>query len=183
METESIQAQVDEVDGTKEEDDGLGHLTEAAAAEMLQEIQASAAIPVDVAEIYRELATSGNVFGPRFQSLQEVHAGQCCGLGKVVNEDIVQIMPGHYMQPYTIHPITIDAVFQLGAVIFRRECSKAPLMPVALGEMSISLDFDPTPGTEMIVATHLSGEPAVGERERVRLPTAERWHVVSSTHW
>ena len=155
--TREAQSLFDDVKGTRV-DDGLGHLTMAAAAEMLADIQANSPIQVDPAKVYDELAASGNNYGPSFQGLKEIHVGKCCGLARIVVDDVAQLMPGHYMQPHTIHPTAFDAMIQLEAVVFRRECTNAPLMPVMLGEMSISADMDVTPGVEILVALYLFPE-------------------------
>jgi len=155
--TSKAQSQLDEVEGTRV-DDGLGHLTMAAAAEMLADIQANSPFQVDPAEVYGGLAASGNTYGPSFQGLKEIHVGKCCGLARIVVDDVAQMMPGHYMQPHTIHPTALDAMIQLEAVVFRRECTIAPMMPVMLGEISISADMDITPGAEILVALYLFPE-------------------------
>jgi len=150
----------DEVEGTRSDrvDDGLGHLTMAAAAEMLADIQANSPIEVNATEVYEALSKSGNEYGPSFQGLKEIHVGKCCGLAKIIVDDVAKVMPGHYMQPHTIHPTAFDAMIQLEAVVFRRECSIAPMMPVMLGEISISEDMDVTPGAEILVALYLYPE-------------------------
>lgn len=150
METET---QVDEVEGSREDD-----LSTADALELLQNIQATSPTPINPSDLYDDLATSGNSFGPSFQGLKEIHVGKCCGLANVVIQDIVQMMPGQYMQPHLIHPTTFDAVNQLQAAVFRRECSIAPVMPVILGELSIATDIDNTPGSELTVALTLLPE-------------------------
>ncbi|KAK3680487.1 hypothetical protein B0T22DRAFT_435273, partial [Podospora appendiculata] len=139
-------------------DDGLGHLTKAAAEEWLQKIQASCTVPVDAAGLYRDMTASGNEYGPSFQGMKEIHAGKNLGLAKIVIEDVVQQMPGQYMQPHTIHPTAFDSIIQLLAVVFRRECTAAAMMPVMLGDVSVAIDMDSTPGTEIIAALHMFPE-------------------------
>ncbi|MCJ1471630.1 hypothetical protein MMC13_000270 [Lambiella insularis] len=151
------QSQLDEVE-RPQVDDGLGHLTSAAAAEMLADIQANSSVQIDPVEVYGGLAASGNTYGPSFQGLKEIHVGKCCSLARIVVDDVAQLMPGQYMQPHTIHPTALDAMIQLEAVVFRRECTVAPLVPVMLGEISIAADMDTTPGVEILVALYLFPE-------------------------
>lgn len=73
-----------------------------------------------------------------------------------------KMMPGQYIQSHLIHPVTFDAVNQLEAAVFRRECSIAPVMPVLLGELSISTDIDASPGAEILVALELFPEGSRG---------------------
>lgn len=154
--TAEARVEVEGVQGAT--DDGLGHLTKAAAIEMLRNTQANSTVQIDAATMYRELAASGNEYGPSFQGMKEIHAGECCGLARVVVGDIESMMPGQYMQPHVIHPSVFDSMLQLEAVVFRRECTIAPIMPVMLGEISISADMDTSPGAEIFVALHLSPE-------------------------
>ena len=128
------------------------------AGKMLADIQANSPIQVDTAKIYSELAASGNDYGPSFQGLKEINVGKCCGLAKIIVDDVAQMMPGHYMQPHTIHPTALDAMIQLEAVVFRRECTIAPMMPVMLGEISVSTNMDVTPGAEILIALYLFPE-------------------------
>lgn len=150
VDTEAV---ADEVEGAREQ-----HLSTEAANELLQRIQDRSSIKVEPADVYSDLAASGNSFGPSFQGLKEIRVGECCGVGKVVIHDIAKGMPGEYMQPHLIHPTTFDAVNQLQAAVFRRECSIAPVMPVVLGQLSISVDIDAKPGSEMLVALDLFPE-------------------------
>ncbi|OIW26902.1 beta-ketoacyl synthase domain-containing protein [Coniochaeta ligniaria NRRL 30616] len=133
-------------------DDGLGHLTKAAADKWLLEVQALCPTSVDAAETYRHLKAAGNDYGDTFQGLKEIHVGKGYATAKIVIQDITQHIPGHYMQPHTIHPSTFDSIFQLEPVCFRREGLVAPIMPAMLGEISVAVDMDSAPGTEIVVA-------------------------------
>lgn len=144
------QSPVDEIAGAR--DDGLGHLTKAAADKWLHDVRAVCPTSVDATETYHGLKASGNEYGPSFQGLKEIHVGKSYGLAKIVVDDMEQRIPGHYMQPHTIHPSTFDSIIQLEAVCFRREGPVAPIMPVMLGEVSVAVDVDSTPGTEIVVA-------------------------------
>ncbi len=130
----------------------------AVVAEMLANIQANSPFQVDSAEVYDGLAASGNTYGLSFQGLKEIHVGKCCGLARIVVDDVAQMMLGHYMQSHTIHSTALDVMIQLEAVVFRRECTIALMMLVMLGEISISVDMNITPGVEILVALYLFSE-------------------------
>lgn len=146
--------QADELVGVR--DDGLGPLTGRAADKWLQDIQAGCPVSVDAAKTYEDLKKSGNEYGPSFQGLKEIHVGKNSGFAKVTIGDIMEQMPGQYMQPHTIHPTVFDSIIQIIAVLFRQECSIAPMMPVLVGELSVAVDMDTTPGTEIFTALRLS---------------------------
>ncbi|KAF4848553.1 Highly reducing polyketide synthase AFT9-1 [Colletotrichum siamense] len=156
IELGAAQPAVEEVLGTS--DDGLGHLTKSAAAAVLEHVRAACLEPIDTAKVYRELAASGNEYGSSFQGLKDIRVSKNHGFAKIVIDDVAKQMPAEYMQPHTIHPTAFDAIIQLGAVVFRRECVVAPIMPVTLGELSVALDMASNPGSEIFVALHLVPE-------------------------
>ncbi|KAH7141842.1 beta-ketoacyl synthase domain-containing protein [Dactylonectria macrodidyma] len=146
----TAQSQADEF--VRARDDDLGHLTKTAADKWLQEVQAACPTSIDVTETYRHLKASGNEYGETFQGLKEIFVGKGYATGRIVVQDISQCMPGGYMQPHTIHPSTFDSIFQLEPVCFRQEGFVAPIMPTMLGEISVAVDMDSAPGTDIVVA-------------------------------
>ncbi|KAF5549198.1 polyketide synthase [Fusarium mexicanum] len=144
-------SQPSELTGSQDED-GLGHLSKAAAQKWLQDIQAACPTQLDAAATYYELKESGNEYGEIFQGMRQIHVGSGFAMAKVVIPDITQYAPGHVMQPHTIHPSTLDALFQLEPVCFRQEGILAPIMPTNLGHISVAVDMDSAPGTEIVVA-------------------------------
>ncbi|RBR23821.1 uncharacterized protein FIESC28_03437 [Fusarium coffeatum] len=135
-----------------EEDGGLGHLSKGAAQAWLRDIQAACHIPLDASETYLDLKTAGNEYGEIFQGMKEIHVGDGYAMAKVVIPDITQFVPGHSMQPHTIHPSVFDCLCQLDAVCFRRQGLMAPVMPTNMGQISVAVDMDSSPGTEIVVA-------------------------------
>ncbi|KAK4188780.1 highly reducing polyketide synthase AFT9-1 [Podospora australis] len=146
----------DEIIGTTE--DGVGHLTKAAAEKMMQDIQTNSTIQIDPEAIYDELKASGMAYGPTFRGMKEIQVGPSRGLARIVIPDIESNMPGQYMQPHIFHPSTFDGMLQLVTLVFRRECMAAPVMPLTVGEMCVSADMDQTPGAEIMVAIRLTPE-------------------------
>lgn len=135
-----------------QQDDGLGHLSEGAAQTWLRDIQAACPVALDAVETYLDLKTAGNEYGETFQGMKEIHVGDGYATAKVVIPDITQFAPGHSMQPHTIHPSVFDSLFQLDPVCFRRQGLMAPVMPTSMGQISVAVDMDSSPGTEIIVA-------------------------------
>ncbi|KAM7199140.1 putative polyketide synthase [Rhypophila sp. PSN 637] len=158
----SWEAEVDNTskDVVSAEDLGLGHLTKSAAAAFLPSTQSVTTNFLDAVKEYQDLRKSGNEYGPTFQLLEDIHLGRCTGTAKVVTKDIAELMPGQYQQPHTIHPSTFDSVLHLEGIVFHRECSVVPIMPVRFGECSIAVDGPDfsTPGAELVVALELLPE-------------------------
>ncbi|KIL88674.1 polyketide synthase [Fusarium avenaceum] len=149
--TTVAQSQADEF-ASVQEDDGLGHLSKSAAQTWLRDIQAACPIPLDAAETYLDLKAGGNEYGETFQGMKEIHVGDGFATAKVVIPDISQFAPGHSMQPHTIHPSVFDSLFQLDPVCFRRQGLMAPVMPTNMGQISVAVEMDSAPGTEIVVA-------------------------------
>lgn len=143
-------AAADQFVGTQ--DDGLGHFTNETADRWLRDVQAHCTSSVDAKETYRHLKATGNEYGDTFQGLKEIHIGKGHATATIVIQDISQQIPGHYMQPHTIHPSTFDSIFQLEPVCFQREGLPAPIMPSMLGQISVAVDMESAPGTEILVA-------------------------------
>lgn len=134
------------------QDDGLGHFTKESADKWLRDVQALCPASIDAVETYRDLKATGNEYGDTFQGLKEIHIGKGYATATIVVQDITQQIPGHYMQPHTIHPSTFDSIFQLEPVCFQREGLLAPIMPSMLGQISVAVDMESAPGTEIVVA-------------------------------
>lgn len=149
-ETTTSQSRSGQLEGAL--DHGLGHLTKAAADQWLQDVQAICTTSVDASETYRDLKASGNEYGDTFQGLKEINVGKGHATARIVIPDMAEHIPGHHMQPHTIHPSTFDSIFQVEPVCFRREGLVAPIMPAMLGEISIAVDMDSSPGAEIVVA-------------------------------
>lgn len=135
-----------------QDDDGLGHFTNETADRWLRDVQALCTTSLDATETYRHLKATGNEYGDTFQGLKEIHIGKGHATATIVIQDITQQIPGHYMQPHTIHPSTFDSIFQLEPVCFQREGRQAPIMPSMLGQISVAVDMESAPGTEILVA-------------------------------
>ncbi|KEY73875.1 hypothetical protein S7711_06085 [Stachybotrys chartarum IBT 7711] len=148
---ESPSIQAEDEQSLDARDDGLGHFTEAAANQWMQDVIMNCSESLDVKETYNEMKAAGNEYGPTFQGLKEIHIGRGYATGRVVVPNIAQQMPDHYIQPHTIHPSTFDSLFHLEPICFRREGLVAPIMPTVLGEVSVVVDMDSAPDTEIEV--------------------------------
>ncbi|KAM0229998.1 hypothetical protein ACHAPO_009550 [Fusarium lateritium] len=149
--TTIAQSQVDDFAGAQE-DDGLGHLSKAAAQTWLRNIQSVCPIPLNPAEIYLDLKTAGNEYGETFQGMREINVGDGFAMAKIVIPDITKFAPGHSMEPHTIHPSVFDSLFQLVPVCCRQQGLMAPIMPTSMGQISVAVDMESAPGTEITVA-------------------------------
>ncbi|KAF2969557.1 hypothetical protein GQX73_g4018 [Xylaria multiplex] len=69
-------------------------------------------------QLYASLRDSGNVFGPHFQTLEDIRVGPTTTQSVVKNpvRDIKASMPYQYLQPHIIHPATLDGIIQTNLV-------------------------------------------------------------------
>lgn len=175
-ETPDQQQAIDEVEGVRER-----QLTEAAGLAALTRAKNLSTEEMGSEQFYADLEASGNAFGPTFQGVRSIWLGKCVGVAKVVVPDISELVtkvgrPRYYMQPHTIHPSALDAVTQLQAQLFRRECSPAPVMPVSIAELSIAADLlGATPGSELTIALDLKPEGKGKQAEGSKAAMGRLW--------
>jgi acyl transferase domain-containing protein/NADPH:quinone reductase-like Zn-dependent oxidoreductase/acyl carrier protein len=100
----------------------------------LRAIDARCLNVIDHTEHYRRIAASGADFGPAFNGLTSVHAGDHEALATIVSS----IPP---VDPVRPHPTLLDACLQTAAATLSP--SSASYMPVALGRFEILTDLWP----------------------------------------
>ncbi|KAI9830656.1 MAG: hypothetical protein M1819_005466 [Sarea resinae] len=144
---EPVPASVDEVEGHRE-----AQLASAAEMDRLQRIRETSLESVSSEGFYSTLRSSGNNFGPTFATLNNIAAGPCQGYGGLTIPDVASYMPKPHLQPHVIHPSTFDALNHLSILIFKRECSNAPLMLTFIKEVVVSTDMTTQAGGQLMVA-------------------------------
>lgn len=89
-------------------------------------------------DLYNEMRGNGNAYGSTFTNLENIHLGFCEAVATVVTPDVAACMPSHFLQPHTIHPSTLDSIFQADVPLYLRHCSRGSIMPVSIDELVIS---------------------------------------------
>ncbi|KAF3768085.1 hypothetical protein M406DRAFT_80584 [Cryphonectria parasitica EP155] len=145
----------DEVEGILNEQ----ALLQKAAVQKFREIERASSETLDSDDVYSMLRSTGNDFGPSFSTLSNIKLSKdCLAHATMTIPDISQFMPKSFLRPHLIHPATLDAINQMAAVMFKRECSNSPLMPVFMSEITISANINREPGSELIVALEITPE-------------------------
>ncbi|OJJ48577.1 hypothetical protein ASPZODRAFT_130649, partial [Penicilliopsis zonata CBS 506.65] len=107
----------------------------------------------DVEDLYRRLRALGLDFGPTFTNLETAYvaANKAKCILRVPNTRAV--MPMEYESSMTIHPATLDALFQaiFPAVEAATGPLQAPLMPISIQELRVSSTIMNHPGKAMNV--------------------------------
>ncbi|KAI2787681.1 Highly reducing polyketide synthase sdnO [Penicillium oxalicum] len=150
-----MESKIDEVEGSREED-----FLVSSFERKFQNIREASQFDENVnpENFYKTLRESGNDFGSTFTCMTEMQLGNHQGWAKVVVPDVPSFMPRQFMQPHVIHPSLFDALNHLAVVIFKRECSNAPLMATFFGDIVVSADITSTPADELLVALELNPE-------------------------
>lgn len=123
--------------------------------------------PVKANDIYQAAADAGFDYGPMFQQMEQVMSGPSRVVHNVIVPDTPACMPVNYESEYTIHPITLDVIFHGGAALVVKSglLIKAPYMPIAIREMTVSLELPNQPGAVFQVYTRTQESDTFSRRQ------------------
>lgn len=155
--TVDMSSKVDEVEGTREEE-----FSTASFKRKFENIQQACHFDATInpQKFYNDLRESGNDFGSTFTCMTEMQLGRHQGWAKVEVPDVPACMPRQFLQPHVIHPSLLDSLNHLAVVLFKKECSNAPLMATFFGDIVIAADITSTPADELLVALEINPEGA-----------------------
>ncbi|KAF7713846.1 Polyketide synthase [Penicillium ucsense] len=150
-----MDSKIDEVEGSREQE-----YLDSSFERKFQEIREASHFDENVTpeNFYKTLRESGNDFGSTFTCMTEMQLGNHQGWAKVAVPDVISCMPRQFMQPHVIHPSLFDALNHLAVVLFKKECSNAPLMATFFGDIVVSSDITSTPADELLVALEMNPE-------------------------
>ncbi|KAI3343756.1 polyketide synthase [Ustulina deusta] len=109
----------------------------------------SALREVSKKQMYNAFRNSGNIFGPHFQTLEEIRIGPTTTRSTVKTpvRNIKASMPYQYLQPHIIHPASLDGIIQANLVplVYNALHSPKAFVPFYAKDLWISarsLDMD-----------------------------------------
>lgn len=104
---------------------------------------------LDCHTMYKDLTDKGNHYGDSFALIRryQIHKEMQSCTGDVENPDVTKLMPHHFMQPFTVHPTTLDALTHTSLPLFRLISDATSCMTVGVGEVRISARLSTVPGT------------------------------------
>jgi len=128
---------------------------------------------VNAANIYNVVAEAGFEYGPTFRYMDGVMTGPSMVRCNVTVPDSAASMPYHHESEYTIHPITLDLIFQsLWPIITNGGDSlDVPYMPIAIQRMEISTSFTTTPGAAHQVIARLKKADLFSQKPSLDIDT------------
>ncbi|ESZ91056.1 hypothetical protein SBOR_8550 [Sclerotinia borealis F-4128] len=147
-----ILTEPDEVDSTRDRDlDSLSEITR------LNELKSVCDDKLDCAELYRDLRSRGNSYGPNFSCVKNLSLSGTDAVGALSIPDMSQSMPVPFQQPHVIHPATLDALMHQAVAIFNRHTQDTVFMIVGIDELKISSRLASQAGTSLTLATTTTG--------------------------
>lgn len=126
-----------------------------ALSDELARYRSLASSPLDSSTLYRVVADAGFEYGPVFRHMEKITFGPSNVKYQAIVPDTAAMMPLNHESHYTIHPVTLDLVFQSVWPLLTSggEGLDVPYMPIAIGEMTISTKLPSRPGTAFQVYT------------------------------
>jgi myxalamid-type polyketide synthase MxaB len=108
---------------------------QAAPSSSVNLVQLQAALtkyPAAIADYYQRLRSQGLAYGINFQSIQQLWQGQGQALGRIQLPDALQLEA----KPYQVHPVLLDACFQLLGATFSDE-QQGTYLPIGIEALQI----------------------------------------------
>ena len=118
-------------------------------------------------DIYSQLRSSGNTYGPRFAIIRELNIGKYQAVGHIHVPDVQSIMPSRYQQPHVIHPTTLDAIMHTALPVFAQHHNRGSVMPVSIQEIILSSCIPCAAGKELLTATSLFSHGTLSARSDI----------------
>jgi acyl transferase domain-containing protein/2-polyprenyl-3-methyl-5-hydroxy-6-metoxy-1,4-benzoquinol methylase len=147
-----LSAEVDDVEAAREKE-----LNGSAQIAHLDALEAVCNEKLNCMELYRDLRSRGNGYGPNFACNKELSLDKTSGFGILSIPDVSQCMPMQIQQPHIIHPATLDALMHQALAIFNRYTQDNTFMVVGIDELKISSNIANEPGTILKLATTTTG--------------------------
>lgn len=126
----------------------------------IQQDCTSAGTMVEVNTLYQNLKATGNLYGPSFALLGDLHIdnSQTVAWTKLKVPDLASLMSSYSPQPHLVHPSSLDAISHIGAHLFKLHNGNAPIVVGSVADMDIRADMGSSlsePNTELYVAATL----------------------------
>ncbi|KAK1996712.1 beta-ketoacyl synthase domain-containing protein [Colletotrichum falcatum] len=133
----------DEVEGLREEG-----MATSSRLEHLRDMMDACDTRLSGSDLYNNFTDNGNVYGPTFAGIQSAKLGPVGATAEIIVPDVKSVMPRKHQQEHTIHPASLDTVFQLGIPLYRRTVGNGPVMPTSIDELTIKCSIGSDPGTK-----------------------------------
>ncbi|KAK6702033.1 hypothetical protein SNK04_011938 [Fusarium graminearum] len=153
----------DEVNGTREAD-----LRRDESMQLLNDARQSCDLDMTKTEFYEFAKLTGNQWDGAFSPIDSLKYGNQQGLLDIIIPDVASLMPYRSFKPHVIHPITLDAVHQLGGILFKKFVSNAPCVPTKITLLEIDAKISARAGDSLTAAMHI-------EPDGLKASTGQSW--------
>lgn len=127
-----------------------------AKGELLDTLRGRCSQRLSSEDLYSQLRSNGNFYGPCFAAISELNLGDSQAIGHICIPDVQSTMPSNHMEPHIIHPATLDALMHTSLPLYTQKYGPGSIMPVFVGEITISANIMNNPGTRLLVVTTLN---------------------------
>lgn len=148
-----FESNIDEVEGSREFE-----IQELSTTQHLESVKSSCQTRVEGTDLYKLMEDNGNSYGPTFAAVQHLYHGDKEAISTITVPDIAAQMPSHFMSMDSIHPATLDAAFHIDVFLFNEFCGTKGVMPISIGEITVSARFDAPAGSDLTVTTSFDPE-------------------------
>ncbi|KAL8676104.1 MAG: hypothetical protein Q9186_007343 [Xanthomendoza sp. 1 TL-2023] len=115
--------------------------------------QSCCTLPQDSTDLYEQLHSRGNTYGPLFASIKNMALGEAQATSDVTIPRVEDVMPLKYQEPHVIHPTTLDSLMHTALPIFVSQSKSGSIMPVSIEQLRISTRMCAEPGKQLRVFT------------------------------
>ena len=140
---------------------------------LIGDMQAGCSRHLKTKDIYNELRSNGNTYGPRFAAISELGISDDQAAGQIRIPDVQSVMPSNYQQPHVIHPTTLDAIMHTALPVYAQHHSSSSVMPVFIQEIILSSAIPSAAGKEMLVGTSLTLQGSSSARADIFVSAGE----------
>lgn len=130
---------------------------------------------IDTESFFERLRSLGVNHGPIFRNLASIRRGQDRALATVKIPDIAAVMPGNAQSEHVIHPITLDAVFQVAYAALSSTAAEqvGAAIPRSFKRMYVGRNVNSKPGHRFEARSRLESHHKGGFQVDMSLHDAE----------
>ncbi|TAQ83605.1 hypothetical protein B7494_g8071 [Chlorociboria aeruginascens] len=140
------------LDPYREQEDCLAAISQ---RKRIDALRFSTAESVTEEKLYEDLKTMGNHYGPTFALVREYNRSKNNAYGTVIIPEIAELMPAKSMQPYVIHPGTLDAITHTCLPLFAGLSKANSVFTVGMRDVTISAKLTDNPGEILEFTTNI----------------------------
>ena len=111
---------------------------------------------IEPQDLYQDLMSNGNHYGPNFAAIKEAYMYKKSRLyTRAEIPDVAQSMPGQFLSPHIIHPTTLDALMHSALPLYTAQNGPSSIMPTEIENFRISSTIENSPYKQLHAETTL----------------------------